>query len=99
MKPRVQASPAIVDNARQKAERDMMIKHEIRATMIDNQRRFEEEMRIIYERVEARPLLIEQGEFTKNISNFLQREIKIRDWPIKQEEKCLNISMEKENQG
>jgi len=61
MKPRVQASPAIVDNARQKAERDFMIKQEIRATMIENQRRFEEEMRIIHERVEARPLLVEQG--------------------------------------
>jgi len=67
MRPRVQASPAIVDNARAKEERDRLIKEEIRNTMVENQRRFEDEMRQIHERIELRPLLVEQGNFSPSL--------------------------------
>lgn len=61
MRRRVQQCDAIVDMAREKEDQDRMIKEDIKRTMRDNQRRFEEEMRAINSRVEARPLLVEQG--------------------------------------
>ena len=61
MKPRVQTCGAILDMAQEKAEQDRMIKEEIKRTLRDNERRYKDEMRQIHERVEARPLLVEQG--------------------------------------
>ena len=63
MRKRVQQCDAIVDMAREKEEQDRMIKEDIKRTMRENERRFQEEMRAIHERVEARPLLVEQGKY------------------------------------